>query len=40
MVKLKEDLKMVFNIVDFGRVSWLLGIAVTRDHKARTISLS
>jgi hypothetical protein len=40
MRKLKEDLKTVFNIVDPGRVNWLLGIMMTRDHGARTISLS
>jgi hypothetical protein len=35
----KEELKKHFEITDLGPVSWILGIRVTRDRVARTISL-
>ena len=40
MKKLKDDLKKTFNLVDLGEICYLLGIMVTWDHIARTISLS
>src|SRR5882724_6776295 len=40
MQKLKDDLKKIFDLVDLGEVHFLLGIAVTRNWSARTISLS
>ena len=39
MAKLKEQLGKFFSLVDLGELKWLLGIAVTRDCHARTISL-
>ena len=39
MAKLKEQLGTFFSLVDLGELKWLLGIAVTRDRRARTISL-
>ena len=40
MDSLKRDLEGPFEIKDLGDVHWLLGVAVTRDRKARTVSLS
>jgi hypothetical protein len=40
MQKLKGDLESVFEIKDLGDVHWLLGVSITRNRKARTISLS
>jgi hypothetical protein len=39
MTKFKEELKGHFEITDLGPVKWILGIRVTRDRTARTISL-
>ena len=39
MVKLKAQLGQFFNLVDLGELKWLLGIAITRNCPARTISL-
>ena len=39
MAMLKQDLGRLFDLVDLGEVTWLLGVAVTRDRDARTISL-
>jgi hypothetical protein len=39
MAKFKEELKGHFEITDLGPVKWILGIQVTRDRMARTISL-
>ena len=39
MAKLKEQLRKFFSLVDLGELKWLLGIAITRDRRARTISL-
>ena len=39
MAKLKEQLGTFFSLVDLGELKWLLGIAVTRDRRTRTISL-
>src|SRR5882672_10066370 len=39
MAKLKEQLGKLFSIVDLGELKWLLGIAVTRNQHAHTISL-
>ena len=36
----KEEISMHFKITDLGPISWLLGMKVTCDRKARTISLS
>jgi Reverse transcriptase (RNA-dependent DNA polymerase) len=36
----KDKLKMKYSLTDLGPVKWLLGIKVTRDLKARTVSLS
>ncbi|HEV7737050.1 MAG TPA: reverse transcriptase domain-containing protein [Chlamydiales bacterium] len=35
-----HDLNKHFEIVDLGPIKWLLGIAIERDRKSRTISLS
>jgi Reverse transcriptase (RNA-dependent DNA polymerase) len=40
MKKLKTDLESLFEIKDLGDVHWLLGIAITRDRKARIVSFS
>ncbi len=40
MTKLKQQLGNLFSLVDMGELTWLLGIAVTRDRAARTISLN
>ena len=34
MQKLKDDLKKNFDLVDLGKVHFLLGITVTQDHLA------
>ena len=39
MAKLKEQLGTFFSLVDLGELKWLLGIAITRDCRVRTISL-
>src|SRR6266481_1740972 len=39
MAKLKWELGKVFNLVDLGELTWLLGITVTQDRHAHTISL-
>jgi hypothetical protein len=39
MTTFKEELKRHFEITDLGPVKWILGIRVTRNRKARTISL-
>ena len=39
MAKLKEQLRKSFSLVYLGELKWLLGIAVTQDHHACTISL-
>jgi hypothetical protein len=36
----KEELRKHFEITDLGPVKWILGIHVTRDRKARTISFN
>ena len=36
----KEEIGTHFRITDLGLISWLLGMKVTRDQKAHTISLS
>ena len=36
----KEEIGMHFRITDLGPISWLLGMKVTRNQKAHTISLS
>ena len=36
----KHELELVFKITDLGEVHWLLGIKITRNHSAHTISLS
>ena len=35
-----QDLRRIIDIVDMGPIRWFLGMAVTRDHPSRTISLS
>src|SRR6266481_4759680 len=40
MANLKRDLGKLFSLVDLGEIKWLLGIAITHDRCARTISLS
>lgn len=40
MESLKSDLQGPFEIKDLGDVHWLLGVAITRDRKTRTVSLS
>src|SRR5467141_3857694 len=40
MAKLKEQLGKFFGLVDLGKLKWLLGMAVTRNCRACTISLS
>jgi len=40
MARLKHKLRNMFDLVDLGGVHWLLGIAMTRDRKKCTISLS
>jgi len=40
MARLKEQLGKFFGLVDLGELKWLLGVAVTRNRRARTISLS
>ena len=40
MKKLKDNLRKAFDLVDFGEVHFLLGIAVTWDWTACTITLS
>jgi hypothetical protein len=37
--KTKADLNRHFNLVDLGDINWLLGVSVTRNLEARTISL-
>ena len=39
MAKLKEQLGTFFSLVDLGELKWLLGISITWDHCACTISL-
>ena len=39
MAKLKEQLGKFFSLVDLGELKWLLGISITQDRRARTISL-
>ena len=39
MAKLKEQLGKFFSLVDLGELKWLLGIAITQDCCACTISL-
>ena len=39
MAKLKEQLGKFFSLVDLGELKWLLGISITWDRHARTISL-
>ena len=36
----KDELKNKYSLTDLGAVNWLLGIKITRDLEARTISLS
>ncbi|KAF7334060.1 Retrovirus-related Pol polyprotein from transposon TNT 1-94 [Mycena venus] len=38
--RIKSQLNGHFELVDLGEINWLLGIHITRDRKARTISLS
>src|SRR5882672_6768893 len=40
MAKLKEQLGNFFGLLDLGELKWLLGMAVTRNRRTRTISLS
>ena len=39
MAKLKEQLRKFFSLVDLGKLKWLLGISITQDRRAHTISL-
>jgi len=39
MARLKEDLGKLFSLIDLGELKWLLGITVTWDCNAHTISL-
>ena len=39
MAELKEQLGKFFSLVDLGELKWLLGISITRDRCACTISL-
>ena len=39
MARLKEELGKLFSLIDLRELKWLLGIAVTWDHNAHTISL-
>ena len=39
MAKLKEQLGKFFSLVDLGELKWLLGISITQDCRACTISL-
>ena len=38
--KYKDELKDKYSLTDLGAANWLLGIKITRDFEARTISLS
>ena len=38
--KYKDELKNKYSLTDLGAANWLLGIKITRDSKAQTISLS
>lgn len=38
-LELLKQLNEHFITVDLGNISWPLGMSITRDHKARTISL-
>ena len=40
MTSIFDDLRKIIDIVDMGEIHWFLGMAVTRDRQARTISLS
>lgn len=40
MKKVKENLNKRYKLTDLGPLTWLLGISIKRDRKARTISLS
>ncbi len=40
MNRLVSDLREVFDIMDLGDVCWLLGISITRNRPAQTVSLS
>ncbi|THH13391.1 hypothetical protein EW146_g6815 [Bondarzewia mesenterica] len=37
---LKDELNKAFEMTDLGEISWLLGIEIRRDQKARTVALS
>src|SRR5882672_2671223 len=39
MVKLKEQLRKFFSLVDLGELKWLLGVAMTCNRHTHTISL-
>ena len=36
----KARINAKFQLTDLGPITWLLGLAITRDHAARTLSLS
>ena len=40
MTNTYHALKQILNVVDMGEIHWFLGMAITRDRKERTISLS
>ena len=40
MTSIYNDLRKIIDIVDMGDIHWFLGMAITRDRQARTISLS
>ena len=40
MTSIFNDLRKIIDMVDMGDIHWFLGMAITRDRQARTISLS